>query len=105
MMTLAEAAAELDIEASAIAKALAEGRCIGIVDSAGDLRLPIWQFEPTVWFEIELIGEQLGSVDGWTLLQFLEVPSASLEGISPRMALERGVPRERVLAAAASYAH
>lgn len=103
MMTIEEAAAELNLDPLEISRGIAEGRCIGIVDAGGDLRLPRWQFEPLIWSEIESICERLGTVDGWRILAFLEAPAEGLEGISPRTALERGIPRERVLAAADAH--
>lgn len=105
MMTIEEVAAELARDPLEISRGIAEGRCIGIVDAGAGLRLPRWQFEPSIWPEIESICERLGTVDGWRVLAFLERPAKGLEGISPRTALERGIPRECVLAAAAADAH
>ena len=105
MMTIQEAAAELNLDSLEISRGIAEGRCIGVVDAGVRLRLPRWQFEPSIWLEIESICERLGTVDGWRILAFLETPAKGLGGISPRTALERGIPRERVLAAADADAH
>lgn len=105
MINVDEAAARLDVDPLEISRGIAEGRCIGILDATGRARLPRWQFEPWIWCEIESIFERLGTVDGWSVLKFLETPADALEGVSPGIALERGVPSDRVLAAADADAH
>ena len=68
-------------------------------------KLPRWQFDPEIWSVIPLIAKSLGTTDGWQLLTFLESPSPALDGKAPRVALEQGVPVERVLALATASAH
>jgi hypothetical protein len=84
MWTIQEAATELPVDASELAIWAAAGRCIGVVGPAGEMKFPQWQFEPSIWFQIEAISEQLGTSDGWGVLSFLEVPSEALDGLTPR---------------------
>lgn len=81
------------------------GRCIGISYLRRGFKLPRWQFEPSIFEAIRPIAHTLGSSDGWQLLSFLETPSQSLDGLTPRAALEQGLPSERILALATAEAH
>ena len=76
-----------------------KGRCIGLAQTKRGYRLPRWQFEPRMWALIPKLSTVLATKDGWALLAFLEVPLGALGGISPRIAIERGMA-ERVLAIA-----
>lgn len=105
MLTVDQAATLLDIEPLRIQRWSRCSQCIGVMDAKGALRLPKWQFEPEVWLFIEDLLEGLGTTDGWQLLSFLESPAESLAGLTPRTALERGLPTGRVLAAAVAHAH
>lgn len=105
MITVTEAASLLKVHGSTIATWISGGRCIGIAGPDGTLRIPRWQFEPFVWSAIQLIGRALGTQDPWPILVFLETPAPALEGLTPRVALERGTAIERVLAAAIDDAH
>jgi hypothetical protein len=105
MITVTEAGSLLDVGASTIAMWISGGGCIGIAGPDGTLRIPRWQFEPFVWSAIQLIGRALGTQDPWPILVFLETPAPALEGLTPRVALERGTAIERVLAAAIDDAH
>ena len=105
MITVTEAASLLNVDASTIATWISGGRCIGLAGPDGTLRIPRWQFEPAVWSAIQLIGGSLGTQEPWLILVFLETPTPALEGLTPRVALERGVAIERVLAAAIDDAH
>ena len=64
-------------------------------------RLPVWQFEPTLWDVVPNLSKALGTVDGWTMLAFLETPHGGLSGVTPRQALEQG-HADRVLALASA---
>ena len=66
------------------------GRCIGLTRPTRGLRLPRWQFEPSIWPHIAKISKALGTKEGWALLAFFETPSAALDGLSPRQMLEQG---------------
>ena len=105
MITVTEAALLLNGDASMIATWISGGRCIGLAGSDGTLRVPRWQFEPPVWLATQPICRALGTQDSWRMLGFLETPTPALEGLTPRLALERGTAIERVLAAAIDNAH
>ena len=105
MIAVTEAASLLNVDASTIAKWISGGRCVGLPGSDGTLRIPRWQFEPSVWSAIQLIGRALGTQEPWLILVFLETPAPALEGLTPRVALERGAAIERVLAAAIDDSH
>lgn len=76
------------------------GRCIGLKQTKRGYRLPAWQFEPGLWEWIPQLAKALGTVDGWSLLNFLETPQGALGGRTPRAALEQG-QGEQVLSIAA----
>ncbi|MDM0084693.1 hypothetical protein QTI17_29245 [Variovorax sp. J31P179] len=105
MITVTEAASLLNVDGSTMATWIIGGRCIGLAGPDGTLRFPRWQFEPSVWSAIQLIGRALGTQEPWLILGFLETPAPALEGLTPRVALERGTAVERVLAAAIDNAH
>lgn len=81
------------------------GRCIGVSHLRGGFKLPSWQFEAGIWPLLQPLAKCLGTNDGWQLLSFLETPSAALDGLTPRMALEQGIRGDRILVLAAAEAH
>lgn len=81
------------------------GRCIGVSNFRRGFKLPCWQFEPEVWPVLQPLAECLGTRDGWQLLSFLETPSMALNGTTPRIALEQGMPCRRILALATAHAY
>jgi hypothetical protein len=105
MLTVAEAASLLNVDALTIVTWISGARCIGLAGPDETLRIPRWQFELSVWSAIQLIGRALGTQEPWPILAFLETPTPALEGLTPRVALERGTAIERVLAAAIDNAH
>ena len=105
MITVTEAVSLLDVDASTTATWINGGRCIGLAGPDGTLRIPRWQFEPSLWSAIQLIARTLDTQEPWLILLFLETPSPALEGLTPRVALERGTSVERILAAAIDDAH
>jgi len=105
MISVSEAALLVNVDGSTIATWISGGRCIGIAGPDGTLKIPRWQFEPFVWSATQLIGRALGTQEPWLILVFLETPTPALEGLTPRVALERGTAIERVLAAAIDDAH
>lgn len=105
MLTIKQAATLLDVDPSAILSWSRSRQCIAIGDNDGALRLPRWQFQPEIWLVIEDLLQGLGTTDSWQLLIFLESPAGCLAGLTPRAALERGLPAGRVMAAAAAHAH
>jgi len=80
---------------------IAKGRAIGLPRMQRGFRLPAWQFEPTLWEVIPKLSKALGTLDGWSMLAFLETPHGGLGGITPRQALEQG-QADRVLALASA---
>jgi hypothetical protein len=93
----------MGVDESTVVAWVRSGRCIGVTDRT--LALPRWQFDPSVWPAIQRIGERLGTKDGGQVLSFLETPAPALNGLTPRVALERGIPISRVLDAAIEHAH
>ena len=73
-----------------------KGHCIGLTQTKRGYRLPRWQFEPLMWEVLPKLAAALDTRDGWALLSFLESPNGALNGLSPRVAIERG-QGERVL--------
>jgi hypothetical protein len=73
-----------------------KGRCIGLAQTNRGYRLPRWQFEPRMWEALPKLAAALETRDGWALLSFLESPNGALNGLTPRVAIERG-QGERVL--------
>jgi hypothetical protein len=105
MITTEEAASLAGTTRVTINAWIKSGRCIGVAHLRRGFKLPRWQFEPAVWPAIAPLTAQLGTDDGWRVLGFLETPLPALDGITPRAALEQGLPTDRVtaLAAAVSY--
>ncbi|SCK38065.1 hypothetical protein VAR608DRAFT_3531 [Variovorax sp. HW608] len=105
MITVEEAGLIMGVDDSTIAAWIVAGKCIGLGDPDGAMKLPRWQFEPSAWSSIQRIGRSLGTRDCWQIFDFLETPASALGGLTPRVALEQGMPVQRVLAAATAYAH
>ena len=105
MLTVDQTAKLLDVDPLDVLDWSRRSQCIGGIDAKGVLRLPKWQFQPEIWLVLEDLLEALGTTDSWQLLSFLESPADSLAGLTPRTALERGLPKGRVLAAAIARAH
>lgn len=81
------------------------GRCLGVSHLRRGFKLPLWQFEPFIFPFIQPLFVALGTTDGWQLLAFLESPHSALDGQTPRTALEKGMPAERVLQLATAEGH
>ena len=103
MISLGEAASLMEVDESMVTAWVRTGRCIGIPGRA--IVLPRWQFDPSVWPAIQVVGNGLGTTDGWQVLCFMETPASALNGLTPRVALEQGVPISRVLDVAIADAH
>ncbi|SCK08060.1 hypothetical protein VAR608DRAFT_0209 [Variovorax sp. HW608] len=103
MIGLGEAASLMEIDESTVVGWVRTGRCIGILGRA--MAFPRWQFDPLVWPAIQVVGNELGTTDGWQVLSFMETPASALNGLSPRIALEQGVPMSRVWAMAIAESH
>jgi hypothetical protein len=105
MITTEEAASLAGTTRVTINAWIKSGRCIGVAHLRRGFKLPRWQFEPAVWAAIAPLAAQLGSTDGWRILGFLETPLPALDGITPRAALEQGLPTDRITALATAEAH
>lgn len=105
MMTTDAAAAMAGTSRVTINAWIKTGRCIGISHLRRGFKLPVWQFEPLVWPLLHPVAQRLGTSDGWQMLSFFESPAAALKGLSPRAALEQGVPPEKILALATAEGH
>jgi hypothetical protein len=105
MITTEEAASLAGTTRVTINAWIKSGRCIGVAHLRRGFKLPRWQFEPAVWAAIAPLAAQLGSDDGWRVLGFLETPLPALDGITPRAALEQGLPIDRITALATAEAH
>ena len=81
------------------------GRCIGVTHLRRGFKMPKWQFEPYVFPVIHSLSEALGTTDGWQMLSFLETPFEALDGLAPRIALEQGVPGQRIVDLATAEGH
>ena len=81
------------------------GRCIGLADLHRGIKLPRWQFEPSVWPALQPLAKVLGASDGWQLLSFLESSAPALEGRTPRAALEQGIALNQIFALAVAEMH
>jgi hypothetical protein len=81
------------------------GRCIGVTHLRRGFKMPKWQFEPYVFPVIQSLSQGLGTTDGWQMLSFLETPHEALDGLAPRIALEQGMPGQRIADLATAEGH
>jgi hypothetical protein len=81
------------------------GRCIGVAYLHSGTKVPKWQFEPSVFPVIQTVYETLGVTDWWPVLSFLETPHVALAGLTPRIALEQGMTRQRIFELATAEGH
>lgn len=103
MISLGEAASLMEVDESIVTAWVRIGRCIGIPGRT--MLLPRWQFDLAIWPAVQVVGKGLGTTDGWQVLYFMETPAPALQGLTPRTALEQGVPIGRVLDVAIADAH
>jgi hypothetical protein len=96
MVTVVEAASLLQMEASTVAAWIDAVRCIGLLGPSRTIRVPRWQFEPSVRPSIGSIAECLGTRDGLQMVDFRETAAPALNGWTPRVVLERGTPLARL---------
>jgi hypothetical protein len=59
-------------------------------------RFPRWQFDAAVWPVVQRLAEAMDGTP-MSMLTWLETPLGAFEGRAPRVALEQGESRERVL--------
>ena len=90
MMSTDEAAQLVQTTRVTINAWIAKGRAIGLTQTKRGLRMPRWQFEPSMWDALPRLSVALSTAEGWALLSFLESPHGALNGIAPRQAIEQG---------------
>jgi hypothetical protein len=105
MITTDEAAELSGTTRETINAWIKSGRCIGVTHLCRGFKVPKWQFEPCVLPVLQALSKALGTTDGWPLLSFLETPHEALDGLVPRIALERGVPGQRIVDLATAAGH
>lgn len=105
MITTGEAVLLSGISRVTINAWLKSGRCIGVKSLRSSTKIPKWQFEPYVFPVLQAVSEALATTDGWQMLSFLETPHVALGGLTPRIALEQGVTRQRIVELAAAHGH
>lgn len=105
MVTTNEAAALSGGSRLEVISCIKSGRYIGVRHLSRGFKVPKWQFEPYAFPAIQAISHALGTTDGWKILSFLETPHEALDGLTPRIAMERGVPYARVVDLATAEAH
>jgi excisionase family DNA binding protein len=104
MLSTEEAAALAGTSRMTINQWIKSGRCVALTQLKRGYRLPRWQFDQPIWKHLPEIVARLDTHDGWSLLTFLESPHPSLDGVSPRIALEQGAST-RVLNLAMAEGH
>ncbi|OSZ72963.1 helix-turn-helix domain-containing protein [Hydrogenophaga sp. IBVHS1] len=105
MITTGEAVLLSGISRVTINAWIKSGRCIGVKHLRSSIKIPKWQFEPYVFPVLQTVSEALATTDGWQMLSFLETPHVALGGLAPRIALEQGVTRQRIVELAAAQGH
>lgn len=105
MITTDEAALLSCTSRATINALIKSGRCIGVAYLRSGIKIPKWQFEPSVFPVLQAVSEALGVTEWWPVLSFLETPHVALAGLTPRIALEQGMTRSRVLELAAAEGH
>ena len=90
MISTDEAAQLVDTTRVTINAWIAKGRAVGLTQIKRGLRMPRWQFEPSMWDALPRLSAALGTTEGWALLSFLESQHGALDGRSPRQAIEQG---------------
>jgi hypothetical protein len=105
MLTTEEAAELADTSRVTINAWIKSQRCVGVSHLRRGFKLPRWQFEPTVFPLLQPLAKALGASDGWTVLSFLESAHPALDGLTPRMALDKGMSPQRILDIATAEGH
>ncbi len=105
MVTTNEAAALSGRSRLEVISCIKSGRYVGVRDLRRGFKVPKWQFEPFALPAIQAISHALGTTDGWKMLSFLETPHEALHGLTPRIAMEQGVPYARIVDLATAEGH
>ncbi len=105
MVTTNEAAELSGTSRLRVISCIKSGQYIGVRHLSRSFKVPKWQFEPFALPAIQAISHALATTDGWEILSFLETPHEALHGLTPRIALEQGVPCARVVDLATASGH
>lgn len=105
MVTTNEAAALSGGSRLEVISCIKSGRYIGVRHLSRSFKVPKWQFEPFALPAIQAISHALATTDGWIMLSFLETPHEALHGLTPRIAMEQGVPYTRIVDLATAEGH
>ena len=90
MLGLDEAAKLLGVTPEVIESRVADGALLGLRHPRLGLRLPSWQFAEPIRSAIPQLFLVLGTTEPWARLLWLETPLGSLDGRTPRVAIEQG---------------
>ncbi len=90
MLSLEEAALITGVPPGTLEGWVMRGRLLGLRHQQLGFRLPRWQFEQPLLEAIPSLFKALGAMQSWVLLNWLETPLGSLDGRTPRMAIEQG---------------
>lgn len=98
-----ELAQRLDVSTQAVSKALKSGRLFALDGSGGRLLYPAFYAEGQVSRrDLEAVTRALGEIPASSKWQFFTNPRASLDGLTPLEALQRG-QRQAVMVSAAGF--
>jgi len=90
-MVSVEEASALSGGPSAILKRwAASGRVLGLEHVHAGMRFRRWHFEQPLRDAVPTLFKALETRDPWVVLRWLETPLESLDGKTPRMAIEQG---------------
>ena len=90
MISVQEASALSGVPAAILKRWAVSGRVLGLEHVQLGMRFPRWQFERPFRAAIPVLFEVLQTRDAWVVLHWLETPLESLDGRTPRVAIERG---------------
>ena len=85
-----EAAKLLGVTPDVVESRVADGALLGLRHPRLGLRLPRWQFAEPTRSAIPRLFLGLGTTEPWALLLWLDTPLGSLDGRTPRVAIEQG---------------
>ena len=90
MVSAGEASALSGVPTAVLKRWAASGRVLGLGHVQPGMRFPRWQFEQPLRDAIPKLFEALETRDSWVVLHWLETPLDSLDGRTPRVAIEQG---------------
>ena len=90
MISVQEASALSGVPAAILKRWAASGRVLGLEHVQLGMRFPKWQFEQPLRGVIPKLFKALETRDAWVVLHWLETSLESLDGRTPRVAIEQG---------------